>query len=164
MVENVTPDLADQYVLGALPHSGLEEVKHPDGGAEPFRYPLARDGRNPVLVVERDLASILDRDDLCKRRYEKGDRVERCGLSRRGAADEEQTFVVLDRHPEVDELVDVEGLCLHQFDGREGRLAELSDRERCTPGGDLAAEGELQPRTVGEGCIHKRAPYRDVLA
>jgi len=61
------PDLADKDVLGTLPHRSLEEVEHPDGGAEPLRDCLTRDCRNQFSVIERDLAGIFDGDDLCKR-------------------------------------------------------------------------------------------------
>jgi len=121
-------DLPDHDVLGAVAQRGPEQIVHVDVGA--LVATLAGDRGEPVVVVQRELAGVLDGEDLRARRDEHRHRVHRGGLPGGGAAREDEALVVLDTEPEVRHLLDRERAVLHQIDRRERVLGVLADRER----------------------------------
>jgi len=97
----------------------------------------------------RELAGVLDGEDLRARRDEHRHRVHRGGLPGGGAAREDEALVVLDTEPEVRHLLDRERAVLHQIDRRERVLGVLADRERGATRGHLFAEREFRARPSG---------------
>ena len=110
------------------------------------------------------LAGILKRHDLCKRRDEERYGVQRRRLPRCRPAGEDAGLGVLDRKPEEGDTERREGVPLDEICWRDRLLAELAYRERRTVGGHLRPERHLYTRSVGHRGIQHRFCDRYVFA
>ncbi len=160
-----TSDLTKQDVLGSLPHRRFQQIEHGDiplssGSAGCKRHQT----RDPVVMIQHDLAGILDGNHLRKGRNELGNSVQGSGFSRSRPSDDQNRVVILDRHPEIDHLLNRKCIIDQQIDRGERIFTELADRKRRTAGRDHRTVGQLDTRPVGQGRVHDRIRKRDVFS